>query len=106
MKTPLKVRTHTLLSEKAASDLVQLFRCDEDLLARLQSFDRTRMGLYKLMLDHPELEPAIRPQFQVLNELIGALLRHPQIITAYTQYKASGGRSWDVVDPLLSQISA
>lgn len=70
----MKNRNKTVLTEYNYNLLDRLFETEEDYREIMQALWKTRAGLYKIMEDRPVMEEAIKPQFQAVNKLIGALL--------------------------------
>ena len=54
--------------------LNRLFDTDEKLSSQLNNLWSTRAGLLKIIETRPDLKKVILPQFQTINNIIGALI--------------------------------
>lgn len=76
-----------LLCVESQVRLVNMFKDNGDFIRHLTNLKRTREGLNKIHELRPDLNEAIKPQFDTLNELIGILLSNHNALIAYHEIK-------------------
>lgn len=81
------IECRPLLNIEAQANLVGMFKDNSDFMRHLANLKRTREGLYKIHELRPDLDNAIQPQFDTLNELIGILLSNHDALVAYHEIK-------------------
>lgn len=70
----MEVTKNDILNEYNLNKLISLTKDEGAYREFMQSLRKTRNALYTLMERRPDLYESIKPQFESLNNLIGALL--------------------------------